>query len=74
MVPFSARLAHGYPQGELLKYIHFANNYMLTFRFCALSLILLYSNYFVAVLHIIFVAEAGHPAVSCLSRKRYFED
>ena len=39
MVPFSARLAHGYPQGELLKYIHFANNYMLTFRFCALSLL-----------------------------------
>ena len=38
-VPFPARLAHGYPQGWFSKFIHFTNNFLLTFRFRALSLL-----------------------------------
>ena len=37
LVPFPARLAHRYPQGWFSKFIHFASNFMLTFRFRALS-------------------------------------
>ena len=41
MVPFLARLAHGYPQGGLLKFIHFANNFLLTFGFRELSVVVI---------------------------------
>ena len=33
MVPFPEGLTHGYPQGRFLKFFHFANNNLLTFRF-----------------------------------------